>query len=120
MKAKNFFHQNIENTNEVCLRLVFPTLRGFCLTLFSQGIKIEASFHSKVCNLDEQHLYEDCWNGMWKCNLANPKQWLHISTILLSFSIQKNTTNKSQITIPTTYASRAKINLNATNASTNL
>jgi hypothetical protein len=22
-------------------------------------------------NLDEQHLYENYWNGKWKCNLAN-------------------------------------------------
>jgi hypothetical protein len=28
----------------------------------------------KGSNLDEQHMYEDCWNGKWKCNLANPKQ----------------------------------------------
>jgi hypothetical protein len=28
----------------------------------------------KGSNLDEQHLYEDCWNGKWKCNLANPEQ----------------------------------------------
>jgi hypothetical protein len=53
--------------------------------------------------LDEQHPYEDCWNGMCKCNLANPKQWLDISTILLSFPTRKNTTNKNQITIATTY-----------------
>jgi hypothetical protein len=25
--------------------------------------------------------YEDCWNGKWKCNLANPKQWLDILII---------------------------------------
>jgi len=68
----------------------------------------------------DEHLYEDCWNGMWKCNLANPKQWLDISTILLSFPTWKNTTNKSQISILTIYANRAKINCNATNASTNL
>jgi len=40
---------------------------------------------------------------MCKCNLANPKQWLDISTILLSFPTRKNTTNKNQITIATTY-----------------
>ncbi len=28
----------------------------------------------KGSNLDEQHMYEDCWNGKWKCNLANPEQ----------------------------------------------
>jgi hypothetical protein len=25
----------------------------------------------KGSNLDEQHLYEDCWNGKWKCNLID-------------------------------------------------
>jgi hypothetical protein len=28
----------------------------------------------KRSNLDERHLYEDCWNGKWKCNLVDPKQ----------------------------------------------
>jgi hypothetical protein len=27
----------------------------------------------KRSNLDE-----DCWNGKWKCNLADPKQWINI------------------------------------------
>jgi hypothetical protein len=31
-------------------------------------------FVKKQSNLDEWHLHEDCWNGMWKCNLANPEQ----------------------------------------------
>jgi hypothetical protein len=25
----------------------------------------------KRSNLDERLLYEDCWNGKWKCNLEN-------------------------------------------------
>ncbi len=25
----------------------------------------------KESNLDEQHLYKDCWNDKWKCDLAN-------------------------------------------------
>jgi threonine/homoserine/homoserine lactone efflux protein len=70
--------------------------------------------------LDEQHLYENCWNGKWKCNLANPKQWFAISTIFFSFLAQKNTTNKSQIIILAMYASRAKVNLDVVNASNNL
>jgi hypothetical protein len=74
----------------------------------------------KRSNLDEQHLYEDCWNGKWKCNLINLEQWLDISTILFSFLVRKNTTNKSQISNHATYAGRAKVNLDATNASTNL
>jgi hypothetical protein len=34
---------------------------------------------NKRSNLNEQHLYEDCWNGKWKCNLIDPKSWLDIS-----------------------------------------
>jgi hypothetical protein len=74
----------------------------------------------KRLNLDERHMYEDCWNGKWKRNLVNSKQWLDISAIPFSFLAWKNTTNKSQISILTTYVSRAKVNLDATNASTNL
>jgi hypothetical protein len=59
--------------------------------------------------LDEQHLYEDCWNGKWKCNLPDLKQWLDISTIFFFFPIWKNITNKSQINIPATYDGRAKV-----------
>jgi hypothetical protein len=70
--------------------------------------------------LDEQHLYEDCWNGKWKCNLADPRQWFDISTILFSFYAWKNTTNKSQINILATYATRVKVNLDVVNVSTNL
>jgi hypothetical protein len=36
-------------------------------------------------NLDEQHLYEDCWNGKWKCNFANLEQWPNISFVSFSF-----------------------------------
>jgi hypothetical protein len=60
------------------------------------------------------------YNGKWKCNLAYLKQWLNISTIFFSFPTWKNTTNKCQISIPTTYASKAKVNLDAANASNNL
>jgi len=74
----------------------------------------------KGSKLNERHLYVNCWNGKWKCNLAYLEQWLDISAICFSFSVQKNTTNKSQINILATYASRAKVNLNATNVSNNL
>jgi hypothetical protein len=40
---------------------------------------------TKRSNLDEQHLYEDCWNGKWKCNLVDLEQWLDISTIFILF-----------------------------------
>jgi hypothetical protein len=29
-------------------------------------------------NMDEWHMYENCWNGKWKCNIANLEQWLDI------------------------------------------
>jgi hypothetical protein len=70
--------------------------------------------------LDERHLYEDCWNGKWKCNLTKPKQWLDISTILCSFLAQTNTTNKGQISILAAYVGRTKVNLDVGNASINL
>jgi hypothetical protein len=70
--------------------------------------------------LDECHLYEDCWNGKWKCNLANPNQWLDISAIFFLFLLEKNITNKSQISIPSTYANKTKFNLDTTNALSNL
>ncbi len=60
-------------------------------------------------------------NGKWKCNLANLEQWLDISTILFSFHVQKNTTNKGEINIPVAYASSTcKINFDVTNALNNL
>jgi len=52
--------------------------------------------------------------------LANAKQWLDILTILFSCIVQKNTIKKSQINIPTIYASKDKVNFNVANASTNL
>ncbi len=39
----------------------------------------------KGSNLNEQHLYEDCWNNKWKCNLVDLEHWLHISNVLLFF-----------------------------------
>jgi hypothetical protein len=27
----------------------------------------------KRSNLNERCLYEDCWNGKWKCNLVDPE-----------------------------------------------
>jgi hypothetical protein len=32
----------------------------------------------KGANIDERHLYEDCWNGKWKCNFVDLEQWLDI------------------------------------------
>ncbi len=53
----------------------------------------------KGSNLDEGHLYENCWNRKWKCNLINLEQWLDIFTIFFSFLARKNITKKSQISI---------------------
>jgi hypothetical protein len=50
----------------------------------------------KGLNLDEWHLYQDCYNDKWKCNLTNLKQWFDISTILFYFFVQKNTTTKAK------------------------
>jgi hypothetical protein len=74
----------------------------------------------KGSNLDEQHLYEDCWNGKWKCNLLDLGQLFDILTILFFFPTWKNTTNKSQINLLATYVIRVKVNLDVVNASTNL
>jgi hypothetical protein len=38
--------------------------------------------YEEGCNMDGRHLYEDCWNGKWKCNFVDPKQLLDISSIL--------------------------------------
>jgi len=43
----------------------------------------------KRSNLDEQHLYENCWNRKWKCNLADLEQWLDISIIFSLFLLRK-------------------------------
>jgi len=74
----------------------------------------------KGSNLDGQHLYENYWNGKWKCNLADLKQWLDIATIFFLVHVWKNTTNKSQINIPITYVGKTKVNFDVVNASTNL
>jgi hypothetical protein len=65
-------------------------------------------------------MYEDCWNDKWKCNLANLERWLDISAIIFSFPFRKNTTNKNQISIPTAYVGKAKVNINVANAINNL
>jgi hypothetical protein len=47
------------------------------------------AFMKKRSKLDERHLYENCWNGKWKCNLTYRKQWLDISTIFFLFPFKK-------------------------------
>ncbi len=65
----------------------------------------------KGSKLDEWHLYEDCCNGKWKCNLANLKQWLDILAIFSYFLSQKNTSSKSQISILPMYVARPKVKI---------
>jgi len=43
----------------------------------------------KRSNLDERHLYEDCWNGKWKCNLADLGQWFDILVFFFLFLLGK-------------------------------
>jgi hypothetical protein len=74
----------------------------------------------KGSNLDERHLYENCWNGTWKCNFKNLEQWFDISTILFFFPTRKNKTNTSQIIISTTNVSRLKVNSDVVNVLNNL
>ncbi len=74
----------------------------------------------KGSNLDEQHMYENCWNGKWKSNVANLEQRLDISTIFFYFHVRKNTTNKNQINVLTTHAGKTKVNFDVTKVSTNL
>jgi hypothetical protein len=40
---------------------------------FQNGEGLVWVLAKKGSNLDEQSFYENCWNGKWKCNLANPK-----------------------------------------------
>jgi hypothetical protein len=46
----------------------------------------------------------------WKCNLVDPKQWVDISFILLSFPSKSNI-----IMISVNYATKAKQNLDVAN-----
>jgi hypothetical protein len=50
-------------------------------------------------------LYCDSWEGKWKCNLANPMQWVDIDSIAFSFPAKKNITMNNIITISDVHAS---------------
>ncbi len=65
----------------------------------------------KGANMDEWHLYEDYWNGKWKSNFVDPKQWFDISSILFWFPTWKKILNNSQISIPIACVSRVKVYL---------
>ncbi len=51
----------------------------------------------------------------WKCNLADPKQWVDISFVLFSFPTRNNATINSIIMINVNHATKAKQNLNVIN-----
>jgi hypothetical protein len=69
--------------------------------------------------LDEQHLYEDCWNGKWKCNLVELEQWVDISAIFPLFPFGKIQQTRVKF-ILYVYVGRTKVNLDVANALNNL
>jgi hypothetical protein len=64
---------------------------------------------------NDEELYHNCWLRKWKCNHADPKQWVEIFFIMFFFSARNNTTINSNINIRATHASKAKANLDANN-----
>jgi hypothetical protein len=64
---------------------------------------------------NDEELCHNCWLSKWKCNHANLKQWVEISSILFSFSTRNNTTINLIINISVTHASKAKANFDAIN-----
>jgi hypothetical protein len=50
----------------------------------------------------------------WKSNLANPKQWIDISSIIFSFPVKNNVTINNIIMINVNHATKAKQNLDVT------
>jgi hypothetical protein len=68
---------------------------------------------------DQQSLYEDYWNGKWKCDLVDPKQWFNILIVFFCFLLRKIQLKKSN-SYYTSCVTPIKVNLDATNASSNL
>jgi hypothetical protein len=64
---------------------------------------------------NDEELYHTCWLSKWKCNHANPKQWVEIFSIMFFFSTRSNITINSNISINATHASKAKSNINVAN-----
>jgi threonine/homoserine/homoserine lactone efflux protein len=48
---------------------------------------------------NDRELYWDCWVNKWKCNLADPKQWVDISSNLFSFLAKNHVTINSIIVL---------------------
>jgi hypothetical protein len=65
----------------------------------------------KGANNDEE-LYHNCWLSKWKCNHADPKQWVEISCVVFSFLARSNTIVNSMIGINATHAYKSKANIN--------
>jgi hypothetical protein len=60
---------------------------------------------------NDEELYYNRWLNKWKCNHANPKQWVEISCITFSFLTKSNIIVNSMININVTHASKAKANI---------
>jgi hypothetical protein len=63
---------------------------------------------------NDKQLYQDYWVNKWKSNLASPKQWVDISSILFLFLAKSNVTMNSIIMINVNHATKAKQNLDVT------
>jgi hypothetical protein len=37
---------------------------------------------------DDEELYHNCWLSKWKCNHADPKQWVEISFVAFFFQLE--------------------------------
>jgi hypothetical protein len=66
---------------------------------------------------DEQSLYEDYWNGKWKCNLVDLEQWFNILVVFFFVSYSEK---YNLVLITISCVTPPKVNLDATNASSNL
>jgi hypothetical protein len=38
---------------------------------------------------NDEELYHYCWFNKWKCNHADPKQWVEISSIMFFFGLMQ-------------------------------
>jgi hypothetical protein len=42
-------------------------------------------------SMNDEELYHNCWLSKWKCNHANLKQWVEMSSVVFSFAVRSNT-----------------------------
>ncbi len=59
---------------------------------------------------NEKTLHKDCWVATWKCNLEDPKYWLHIDSMAFSYPFKNNITNISIVTISPSHEAKAQNN----------